>query len=130
MHLRNPSCRGAHYGTDQSADAHGPHEFFPHAWAEAIPCPGWSEAEAAAMAVVKAILAYAGERPQADETRLEAHPGVLAGISRLLVPDFADFADEGAGIGHEITQLFGVPLVAAPLGPGEWRLAAAGGGRP
>jgi hypothetical protein len=131
MHLRKASCRGGHYGTDQSAAAHGPHEFFPHSWAEAIRCPGWSEEEAAASAVVEQIAQYAHEHPRADETRLEAHPAVLAGISRLLVPIDADTGlatvTDDAGIEHQLTRLFGVPLAAAPLGPGEWRLVLGGG---
>lgn len=134
MHLRNPDCRGGHYGTDQSAAAHGPHEFFPHSWAEAIRCTGWSEEEAGASAVVKAIQQQVTTDPVPDGTiRLEAHPAVITGISRLLEPDLADLADEDIGIGHQITRLFGVPLVAAPLGQGEWRLvsgdAAAKGAR-
>jgi len=124
MHLREPACKGAYYGTDRSEGAHSPHEFFPHQWAPATPCTGWSEEEANATAAVEQMWAYAAEHPVPDETRLEGHPAVIAGISRLLVPDFAD---EGAGIGHQLTRLFGVPLVAAPLGPGEWRLVTAGG---
>jgi len=129
MHLRNPSCRGAHYGTDQSAAAHGPHEFFPHAWAEAIRCPGWSEEEAGASAVVAAVERYAHEHPAPDGTRLEGHPAVITGLTRLLQPDFADIsdlatADKMPGI---ITHLLGIPVMSAPLGPGEWRLVTAGG---
>ncbi len=62
MHLRSPSCRGAHYGTDQSAAPHGQHEFFPHPQAEAIPCPGWTAQEDAARLLddTDAGLVYAG----------------------------------------------------------------------
>ena len=118
MHLRKPSCCGAHYGTDQSAAAHGPHEFFPHKWAEAIRCPGWSEEEAGASAVIEEVF----KAPRGS--RLEAHPAVIGNITRLLQPDFADLSDLATAgkLPGIITQLFGVPLVAAPLGPGEWRL--------
>jgi hypothetical protein len=129
MHLRTPSCRGARYGTDQSAAAHGPHEFFPHSWAEAIPCPGWSAKQASATAVVEQVRQYAHEHPAPDETRLEGHPALIAGIGRLLEPDFADVSDLATAdkIPGVITRLFGIPLVAAPLGPGEWRLVTGGG---
>lgn len=122
MHLRTPSCRGARFGTDRSPAAHAPHEFFPHQWAEAVPCSGWSEDEARASAVVEEIRRYGTAHREPDGARMEGHPAVIAGISLLLVPDY--YPGEGAGIGHEITRLFGVALVAAPLGPGEWRLVS------
>ena len=51
MHLRSPACRGAWRGTDESAAAHGPHEFYPHFWPTAADCPGWTEDEANAKAL-------------------------------------------------------------------------------
>ena len=98
MHLRSPSCRGARYGTDQSAAAHGPHEFFPHEWAPATPCPGWSAEEASAAAVVEQVWQYAHEHPAPDGTRLEGHPALIAGIGRLLEPDFAVRIDPDTGL--------------------------------
>ena len=57
-------------------------------------------------------------------TRLEAHPAVLTAVSLLLEPDCPGESDQ---VEHQPTQLFGVPLVAAPLEPGDWRLVAADG---
>jgi len=116
MHLRKATCRGAAYGTDYSAAAHGAHEFFPSRWAEAVTCYGWTEAEAAAEAVVEQV------RTAPDGATLEAHPGVLAGISQLLTPDFP--GEDDAGIGHQVTRLFGVELTAAPVERGQWRITA------
>lgn len=118
MHLRSPACRGAWRGTDESAAAHGPHEFYPHFWPTAADCPGWTEDEAKAKALADRLRGCPGG------TRLEAHPAVLTAVSRLLEPDYPD---EGDQVEHQPTQLFGVPLVAAPLEPGEWRLVAADG---
>lgn len=120
MHLRKAACRGAAYGTDYSAAAHSAHEFFPHTWAEAVTCYGWTETEAGAEAVVEQV------RAAPDGATLEAHPGILAGISQLLVPDFP--CEDDAGIGHQVTRLFGVTLTPAPLQPGEWRLLGDNGG--
>lgn len=120
MHLRKAMCRGAAYGTDYSATAHSAHEFFPFRWAEAVTCYGWTEAEAGAEAVVEQV------RAAPDGATLEAHPGILAGISQLLTPDFP--GEDDAGIGHQVTRLFGVRLVPAPLQPGEWRLLNDNGG--
>ena len=118
MHLRTPACKGAWHSTDQSAAAHGPHEFFPDKWIGASVCPGWTEEEASATAVVEKI------RQAPAGYRLEGHPAVIVGIQRLLVPDFPG---EGARIEHQLTQLYGVPLEATRLGPGEWRLVTADG---
>jgi hypothetical protein len=116
MHLRKAMCRGAAYGTDYSAAAHSAHEFFPFHWAEAVTCYGWTEAEAEATAVVEQV------RTAPDGARLEAHPGILAGISQLLTPDFP--GEDDAGIGHQVTRLFGVALTLAPLERGQWRIVA------
>ena len=120
MHLRSSACRGAWRGTDESAAAHGPHEFYPHFWPTAAHCPGWTEDEANARALADRLRGCPGG------TRLEAHPGVLAAVSRLLEPDYPG-EGEGESAGHQIRHLFGVLLVAAPLEPGEWRLVAADG---
>jgi hypothetical protein len=120
MHLRKAMCRSAAYGTDYSAAAHSAHEFFPHTWAEAVTCYGWTEAEAEAAAVVEQV------RAAPDGATLEAHPGILAGISQLLTPDFP--GEDDASIGHQVTRLFGVTLTSAPLQPGEWRLLNDNGG--
>lgn len=116
MHLRKATCRGAVYETDYSAAAHGAHEFFPHAWAGAVTCYGWTEAEAEAAAVVEQV------RSAPDGAVLEAHPAVLAGISQLLAPDFP--GEDDARIGHQVTRLFGVKLTPAPLERGQWRITA------
>lgn len=120
MHLRNADCRGGRYGTDQSATAHDPHEFFPDKWGEAVRCQGWTQAEANATAALKQIRAYAAEHRAPDEARLEAHPGVLASISQLLVPDRP--GEDAAILGHQLEVYLGVPLTPAPLEPGQWRL--------
>lgn len=119
MHLRKAACLGAAYGTDYSAAAHSAHEFFPHTWMATTPCYGWTEAEAEAAAVVEEI------RTAPDGARLEAHPGIIAGISQLLTPDYP--GEDDAGIGHQVTRLFGVALTTAPLERGQWRITAAGG---
>lgn len=116
MHLRKADCRGAAYGTDYSAAAHSAHGFFPHQWAEALACGGWTEAEANAAMVVEQV------RQAPDKATLEAHPAVIAGISQLLTPDFP--GEDDAGIGHQVTRLFGVALKAAPLERGQWRITA------
>jgi hypothetical protein len=51
-------------------------------------------------------------------------PTVLTAVSRLLEPDDPGGSDQ---VEHRLTQLFGVPLVAVPLEPGEWRLVTADG---
>src|ERR1700722_13063647 len=118
MHLRSPACRGAWRGTDESAAAHGPHEFYPHFWPTAADCPGWTEDEAYAKALADRLRGCPGG------TRLEAHPAVLTAVSRLLEPDYPGESDH---VEHQLTQLFGVPLGAAPLKPGKWRLVTADG---
>jgi hypothetical protein len=45
-------------------------------------------------------------------------------VSRLVEADDPGESDQ---VEHQLTQLFGVPLVAAPLEPGKWRLVAADG---
>ena len=114
MHLRSSACRGAWRGTDESAAAHRPHEFYPHFWPTAADCPGWTEDEANAKALADRLRGLPGG------TRLEAHPAVLTAVSRLLEPDYPGESDQAE-------QLFGVPLVAASLEPGEWRLVTADG---
>jgi hypothetical protein len=101
-----------------SAEPHGPHEFFPHQWAEAVTCYGWTVQEADAKALTDQMRTCPGG------TRLEASPVVLAAVDRLLEPDYPGDVDV---IGHRLVRLFGVPLVAAPLGRGEWRLVGGGG---
>jgi len=120
MHLRSPSCRGASYRTDRSAAPHEAHVFFPHAWAEAVPCPGWSGYDARMSAIVEQVRQYGVTYRGPGEARLEAHPAVIAGIMRLLEPDFADMADFAPGA--QVERLFGVLLAEAPLGRGQWRL--------
>jgi hypothetical protein len=122
VHLRSASCKGAFYGTDQSAEAHDAHEFFPHRWSPAVSCTGWTEAEACAAKAVDAIRAHAAEHREPDGVVLEAHPGVVAEISQLLTPDYPGEDDER--IGHRVTELFGVRLVPGPLAPAGWRLTA------
>src|ERR1017187_2332405 len=88
--LRRPACRNARYGTDQSAAPHGPHEFFPHSQADAIPCPGWTAEEAGAVAMLdaldEALKPFAYDRLP-DSTRLAVHPLMLHALTRVMVPD-------------------------------------------
>ena len=120
MHLRSAACKGATYATDQSAEAHDAHEFFPHRLSSAVSCAGWSEAEVRAAKAVDAIRAYAAEHREPDDVVLEAHPQVLAEISQLLTPDYP--GEDDARTGHRITRLLGVRLVPGPLEPAGWRL--------
>jgi hypothetical protein len=126
MHLRKPSCRGAHYGTDQSAAAHGPHEFFPHSWAEAVPCPGWTAREDAARKITDLLRGMREHDLEPDSASLQCGWRVSQAISDLLTPDYP--AEDDAGIGHQVTRLYGVPI-AIVAGDGRWwRLNAAAGG--
>lgn len=130
MHLRNAACRGAVYGTDQSAAAHDPHEFFPYPMLAAARCYGWTEDEAAATDLVERLRKYALEHPFEDGARLEASASVLAQLNRLVEPDAVDM-HRAAGLPPLLDTLFGVPLVMVAasvewgLRPGEWRLVAA-----
>jgi len=117
MRLRSPACRGAVYSTDKSPGAHGPHEFFPHTWAEAVPCPGWSEEEADALKITVLMRNRAEHDLEPDGTSLQCGWQVSLAISRLLTPDYP--GEDDAGIGHQITQLFGVPI-AIVAGDGRW----------
>jgi hypothetical protein len=122
MHLRKASCRGGHYGTDQSAAAHGPHEFFPHQWAEAIPCPGWTAQEDAAGKITDLLLALPEHDLEPAGASLQCGWRVSMAISRLLTPDYP--GEDDAGIGHQITQLFGVPIAIVAGDERWWRLNA------
>ena len=117
MHLRKPSCRGAHYGTDQSAAAHGPHEFFPHQQSEAIPCPGWTAQEDAAGKITDLLLGLPEHDLEPGGASLQCGWRVSMAISRLLTPDYP--GEDDAGIGHQITQLFGIPITVV-AGDGRW----------
>ncbi len=117
MHLRSPSCRGAHYGTDQSAAPHGQHEFFPHPQAEAIPCPGWTAQEDAARKLTDLMRDRAEHDLEPDGASLQCGWQVSLAISRLLTPYYP--GEDDAGIGHQITRLFGMPI-AIVAGDGHW----------
>jgi len=117
MHLRSASCRGAAYTTDQSAVAHGPHEYFPHTMAEAIPCPGWTAEEAEARKITDLLRDRAEYDREPGSASLQCGRQVSLAISRLLTPDHP--GEDDADIGHQVTRLFGVP-VAIVAGDGRW----------
>jgi hypothetical protein len=119
MHLRIPACKGSPSG--EITGPHDPHGYWTRHWMSWLECPGWTEGEANATAAAEEIRAHAGLHPEPGNARFEAHPGVLADMRRLLV---LDYPGKGDVIGHQVTALYGVPLVAAPLGPGEWRMVA------
>jgi hypothetical protein len=124
--VRRAACRNARYGTDQSAAPHGPHEFFPHSQAEAIPCHGWTAEEAGAVAMMDALdealkpFAYDGVPPG---VRLACNPLMLNALTRVLVPSYAEFI-----AGKGLLPKLPVPVtVEAGLPYGAWRLILAEG---
>jgi len=120
MELRSAACRGATYGTDQSAIAHGPHGFFPHKWAEPGQCPGWTEAESDAENLVRRLL-------QADRTMpglaLRWHPAAECSVQRVIIPGYAEFV---SGLpSFPLQEIAGIPVTRdAAAEPGAWELAS------
>jgi hypothetical protein len=122
MHLRKPSCRGAHYGTDRPGTPHGPHEFFPHQRAEAAPCQGWTAQEDAALKITDLLVSLREHDLEPDSASLQCGWRVSLAITGLLTPDYP--GEDDAGIGHQITRLFGVPITIVPGDERWWRLNA------
>jgi hypothetical protein len=119
MFLRRAACKGAFYFTDQSATSHGPHDYFPNE-GPPLQCNGWTAAEARAEAVTGEL------RAAPAGSVLEAHPGLLMDITRLVMPSAPD---DMAGLPPgPLTRLFGVRLEAADLPPGGFRFRPFPGG--
>lgn len=94
MERMRPACRGAYFGTDQ-AGPHGPHDYFSHAWAEALPCPGWTSAQSGTGVLLDTLEDLARTwllaRKVPEGVRLECHPYVRYEIQRITIPGYREF---------------------------------------
>jgi hypothetical protein len=119
--VRRAPCRGAWYTTDESATAHGPHGFFPLEWGEAASCPGWTDEEAGAVALVDQMIRA---DPSLPGLAAQCHPAVQHALVQVVIPDFADFAD-GERWPQPIQMLFGVPIeFTTAVERGTWKLTS------
>jgi hypothetical protein len=89
--IRHALCRGAAYGTDESAAPHGAHEFFPHAWGEATRCPGWNQADHDAASLIGRLFAT---DPDLPGLVLRCHPVVEYAMMKVIIPGYREFIDE------------------------------------
>jgi hypothetical protein len=124
MHIRTPACKGAWYDTDESAAAHGPHEFFPDPLLGASRCPGWSDGDARATDLEARLRSHVEGRAMVAGVRLEVSPAVLAELTWLTEPSLSECPVMPAA---PVDRLYGVPIVATRMEAGTWRLLAADG---
>lgn len=125
---RNPACRGAAYGTDQSAAAHGPHGFFPWRMSDgAIPCPGWTEREAGATVLADRLDQVARDHwwplSMPPGIRLECHPLVPHALQQIFIPSYNEFVSS-LSTGEDLVKPQ-MPIVVTPgMERGQWRITA------
>jgi hypothetical protein len=123
MELRKALCRGAKYGTDESAGPHGPHQFFPHAWAEAIDCPGWTAREHDAASLAELMLRT---DPGLPELALQCHPVVEYALMQVIIPGYQEFIDElSSPMSMPLQKFGGIPVMRTVAAErGAWTLAS------
>lgn len=121
--LRRADCRGGWYGTDESAVPHSPHGYFPHQWAEPLDCPGWTEQECDATALVDVLFRTDRGLPG---LALECHPVVEYAMLRVIIPGYREFTDPSwMSPGFPLQTVGGIPVcrtVAADRG--AWKLVS------
>lgn len=131
MRFRRPRCAGNPLTYSDAAgtawSAHPPHSFTEYeigssATGFVVECPGWSEDDAAASAVVAALRKHCRE----EGARLDIGWKVSRLLLRLTEPDLADMIREG-GLNERIDRIFGVEVRIAAGDPEAWLIAAPGG---
>lgn len=120
MKLRHAQCRGAAWTTDKSAEPHGPHQFFPHQWADAAGCPGWTAAELGAVSLAERLLRTTPGRPGLV---LQCHPVVEYALMQVTIPDYREFTDPSATVGMPLRKIAGIPVMRTVAAErGSWKL--------
>ena len=128
MERRNPACRGAAYGTDQSATVHGPHDFFPWMMSDGtVPCPGWTRRDASATELAERLDQVARDHwpplSMPPGIRLECDHLVVHALQQLFLPSYDEFVSS-LSTGEDVMKPQ-MPVVVTPgMGRGQWRITA------